>query len=214
MDQKSQMYQLLKKQNSKMIFKAILYYVFTPLLIPVSIFCLTYIGHVIKLIARNWKAATNIFKNSITPKAYKPLVSYQGEYDDVEKYFTEKGKGVHITNNFLIIKTKNSFDILPKTSIVWLYYSMEKDSLVTKYGHSNIQTTVDNSLVLHTNIGNKYKIRLFQSTEGISSKVFFLNEGASVNDVLKSLPNAVWGYSQALEKMYKSNPKTFYEKNV
>lgn len=213
MDKRLQMYKLLQKQNSRMCIKAILYYIFTPFLIPLSLFCLTQIGQIIKIICNNFKNATNIFRNTIAPKSYLPLKVYCGEYDDVTNYFSEKGIGIFITPNFLLIKTKSSFDIIPKKSVVWLYYRHETSRLVYGHGGTNMQTTIDYSAMVCTELGKIYQAKISQSNIGITTKYNRLNSGASIEEVACSLPNAVLGYSKELERLYKNNPRTFLEKN-
>lgn len=213
MDKRLQMYKLLQKQNSRMFIKAILYYIFTPFLIPLSLFCLTQIGQIIKIICNNFKNATNIFRNTIAPKSYLPLKVYCGENDDVTNYFSEKGKGIFITPNFLLIKTKSSFDIIPKKSVVWLYYRHETSRLVYGHGGTNMQTTIDYSAMVCTELGKIYQAKISQSNIGITTKYNRLNSGASIEEVACSLPNAVLGYSKELERLYKNNPRTFLEKN-
>lgn len=213
MDKRLQMYKLLQKQNSRMCIKAILYYIFTPFLIPLSLFCLTQIGQIIKIICNNFKNATNIFRNTIAPKSYLPLKVYCGEYDDVTNYFSEKGKGIFITPNFLLIKTNSSFDIIPKKSVVWLYYRHETSRLVYGHGGTNMQTTIDYSAMACTELGKIYQAKISQSNIGITTKYNRLNSGASIEEVACSLPNAVLGYSKELERLYKNNPRTFLEKN-
>ena len=213
MDKRLQMYKLLQKQNSRMFIKAILYYIFTPFLIPLSLFCLTQIGQIIKIICNNFKNATNIFRNTIAPKSYLPLKVYCGEYDDVTNYFSEKGIGIFITPNFLLIKTKSSFDIIPKKSVVWLYYRHETSLLVYGHGGTNMQTTIDYSAMVCTELGKIYQAKISQSNIGITTKYNRLNSGASIEEVACSLPNAVLGYSKELERLYKNNPRTFLEKN-
>lgn len=213
MDKRLQMYKLLQKQNSRMFIKAILYYIFTPFLIPLSLFCLTQIGQIIKIICNNFKNATNIFRNTIAPKSYLPLKVYCGEYDDVTNYFSEKGKGIFITPNFLLIKTNSSFDIIPKKSVVWLYYKHETSRLVYGHGGTNMQTTIDYSAMACTELGKIYQAKISQSNIGITTKYNRLNSGASIEEVASSLPNAVLGYSKELERLYKNNPRTFLEKN-
>ena len=213
MDKKIQTYKLLQKQNGRMFIKAILYYIFTPFLIPFSLFCLTQIGQIIKIVYNNFKNATNIFKNTIAPKAYKPLKEYCGEFDDLSNYFSEKGKGIFITPNFLLIKANSSFDIVPKKSVVWLYYRHETSRLVLGHGGTNMQTTIDYSAMVCTELGKTYQARISQSNIGITTKYNNMNSGASIEEVACSLPNAVLGYSKELERLYKNNPRTFLEKN-
>lgn len=212
MDTRIQTYKLLQKQNSRMFFKAILYYIFTPFLIPFSLFCLGQIGQIVKIICNNFKNATNIFRNTIAPKSYFPLKEYCGEYDDVSNYFSEKGKGIFITPNFLLIKTNSSFDIIPKKSVVWLYYRHETSRLVLGHGETNMQTTIDYSAMVCTELGKTYQARISQSNIGITTKYNRLNSGATLEQVAQSLPNAILGYSKELERMYKNNPRTFLDK--
>lgn len=204
-------YRLLRKQNGRMFIKAILYYIFTPFLIPFSLFCLTQIGQIIKIICNNFKNATNIFKNTIVPKSYKPLKGYCGEYDDVTKYYTEKANGIHITPNFLLIKTKNSFDIIPKESVVWLYYRNDTSRLVFGHSGTNMQTTIDYSAIVCTEFGKTYQARISQASIGITTGLNKLNEGATLEQVAASLPNAVLGYKKEWERIYKNNPRRFLE---
>lgn len=195
-----------------MLFKAIMYYIFTPLLIAVSLFCIHMIVTLAKIIGSNFKKATNIFKNTIAPRSYKPLHEYNGEYDNVEKYFAEKGVGVYLTSNFLLIKTKNSFDILPKTSVIWLYYKEENSKL--KYQHTNINmlSEIDNYIVICTELGKRYQIMLSQFSSGIVNGCYLLRNGNSIDEIVNALPTAVFGYSKELERLYKNNPRTFLEK--
>ena len=214
MDKKAQAYKLLKKQNGRMFFKAILYYIFTPILMILSIFALSQIVGIAKIVAYNFKSATNIFKNTIAPKSYKSLKEYKGEYDEFEKYFREKENKIHITPNFLLIKTKNSFDIIPKTSVVWFYCKQETSRLnYGRYASVHMQTNIDFSAILCTENGKKYQSRISQSRIGMVTRVDSVDTMEIINEVIKALPNAVIGYSKELEKMYKNNPRTFLDKN-
>ena len=213
MKNKEPLYQLLKKQNSRMIFKAINYMIFSPLLIPVSIFALPYIIVFFKLVIYNYRIAIDIFKKTFSPYSYPPLKEYIEECSDIDNIsmsLNKKENGVFIASNCLLIKTKNSFDILPQKSVVWVYYSHYTTNLQYRYSNIKIQTNYADSIVICTDLGKKYNSLISVvsiSAFGIHGKMN--NAVTCLEDLIPILPNAVFGYSKDLEAKYQFDPKTF-----
>ena len=81
------------------------------------------------------------------------------------------------------------------------------------FGHSgtNMQTTIDYSAIVCTELGKTYQARISQASIGITTGLNKINEGATLEQVAASLPNAVLGYKKEWERIYKNNPRRFLE---
>ncbi len=135
----------------------------------------------------------------ITPNNYY-LNSYISLKDEVKvnkimeeiNYCHYHYKKFYVTENFLVIKQGSKFQVADKDCIAWIYEKKFSFNFIPM-SHYIVVYSFDRKRTLHV-------------------PVYGINGESIMNILMKECPNATFGYSSRLSKLWRENPNSFIRK--
>lgn len=219
-DNRKVIYSIIRRQNLQALPVALLCFV---LLIPISVIMLLAIPFalIFALLSLNPKAFIEMYNStfftpwgkvvktfwfSAFPKTY-PLRDVPLN-DNLEEVPEIKGEGIYYWGGLLFIKERMSFDVIPVAEVVWLYLRFEKTNYKMKYSQQTIATSMRNAVVLKTERGKHFNVTI-NELGSFSSSIKQKMAINTVEEICVLCNNAVVGYSNEREKIYRKNPMSF-----